>query len=696
MLKANGKPFSFKGVTWEGAEGPKGVPGGLHENKLNFYFSFLRRHNFNAVRIPFSHRSVRDNRAISTANINSALNPELFANLTTGEGLQYVDMLKEVAAAAAKHGILMIVAAGRLSPSVWPGDGLWYSKEISEIQLPELWSRLSDALCGQWNVVGVDLHHEPHKATWAQGPVSRRWDEGARRLGNHVLSQCPRWLVFVEGINYGAEGDGGAGKGYWWGENLFGAIKNPIELSDPSKLVYSPHIEGPSSYRQSYFKDSTFPSNMPRVWREHFLDAKTKTGTPFVVGKMGGRADDAADGKWERKAVEYFSGQSVGVFYASLNPTSNKGGLLKDDWTTAMSYTLENLAGLPSTDAAKLAGLSLAPDRIEAPSPPPSTFFEALSLSQKDQPRAEQSQPVAMVSAAPVADTIPLLPAAAEAPLASSTAGGEANSGSSAAAPAVPVAFTAPTSLGLNQHVTRPPPSPPPPPPPAPPPPSLSPHPPPGSPSPPPPSHPAPSPPPHLPLAKELALASSAAVMAAGVVLTIALIGMAAGCFRISRRRSPDSNKGGRRRNPRATRGGRSSRSAGHGGPSALQAHVTTLHPDATDVQVHIRLDPRSVASYGVRSAVMTALRPWLGKDLLQRGVMIYLHDAGRVEVVTQSTTLMDALEAEAVEIVVQAETMLPSTRTKQNRHQAAGDDENEPMFGGYGSLGDGTFYIDM
>ena len=92
----------------------------------------------------------------------------------------------------------------------------------------------------------------------------------------------------------------------------------------------------------------------------------------------------------------------------------------------------------------------------------------------------------------------------------------------------------------------------------------------------------------------------------------------------------------------------------------------------------------------------MTALRPWLGKDLLQRGVMIYLHDAGRVEVVTQSTTLMDALEAEAVEIVVQAETMLPSTRTKQNRHQAADDDENEPMFGGYGSLGDGTFYIDM
>ena len=101
VLQANGQDFSFKGVNWNGAEGVGGVPGGLHANSMHFYFSFLRRNKFNAVRLPFSHKNVRDNHPISTANINRALNPSLLANLTTGRGVPYVDMIKEVADAAA-------------------------------------------------------------------------------------------------------------------------------------------------------------------------------------------------------------------------------------------------------------------------------------------------------------------------------------------------------------------------------------------------------------------------------------------------------------------------------------------------------------------------------------------------------------------------------------------------------------------
>jgi endoglucanase len=223
-------------------------------------------------------------------------------------------MLKQVAVAAAKQDMLIVLAAGRLTPTSWPGEGLWYSREIPESVLLQQWTKLADALCGQWNVVAVDLHHEPHKATWGQGPANKRWDLAATRLGNHVLSRCPRWLIFVEGIHHGAPNDGGAAKGYWWGENLVGAAQSPVSLTDPTKLVYSPHIEGPNSYKHAYFKDRAFPTNMPRVWKDHFLEVKASSGVPFVIGKMGGQLTDTAETQWQQKAVDYFPSQDISVF----------------------------------------------------------------------------------------------------------------------------------------------------------------------------------------------------------------------------------------------------------------------------------------------------------------------------------------------------------------------------------------------
>ena len=49
--------------------------------------------------------------------------------------------------------------------------------------------------------------------------------------------------------------------GIWWGSNLVGARVAPVRLSDQTKLVYSPHVYGPSVYQQAYFNDLRFPSN---------------------------------------------------------------------------------------------------------------------------------------------------------------------------------------------------------------------------------------------------------------------------------------------------------------------------------------------------------------------------------------------------------------------------------------------------
>ena len=79
------------------------------------------------------------------------------------------------------------------------------------------WTTLTRVFCDPvryWNVFAADLrnephgkskHSEPHGMYW--GPMEDvmgnykkedRWDTLAATLGNQVLMQCPRWLVFVE------------------------------------------------------------------------------------------------------------------------------------------------------------------------------------------------------------------------------------------------------------------------------------------------------------------------------------------------------------------------------------------------------------------------------------------------------------------------------------------------------------------
>jgi hypothetical protein len=69
------------------------------------------------------------------------------------------------------------------------------------------WAHIADVLCSQWNVIGVDLQSQPFRASWdspGKGPPTFNpatdWNAAATRLGNFVLSKCPRWLVFVEGV----------------------------------------------------------------------------------------------------------------------------------------------------------------------------------------------------------------------------------------------------------------------------------------------------------------------------------------------------------------------------------------------------------------------------------------------------------------------------------------------------------------
>lgn len=124
-----------------------------------------------------------------------------------------------------------------------------------------------------------------------------------------------------------------------------------------------------------------------------------------------------------------------------------------------------------------------------------------------------------------------------------------------------------------------------------------------------------------------------------------------------------------------------------------LEALVTTLHASSQEARVDIRMDHAVTAKIGVRDAMMKALRPWLGDALLKKGFLVYMHHAGRVEVVTKVTSLDDVVEADILEIVIQADVMLPPASSARSgkangRHRSddiASEDEGEhqPMFGG-------------
>ena len=185
-------------------------------------------------------------------------------------------------------------------------------------------------------VVGLDLFNEPY------GLTHEDWRDLVGRAARAVLERNPRILVFVEGI--GGMGYGGVYSPFW-GENLTGVTGGPFDVP-AARLVYSPHAYGPSISDQAYFRQSTFPSNMPDIWDEHF-GYLFERDQPVVVGEFGGRYM-GQDQIWQDAFVDYLiDNDAHSFFYWSLNPNSgDTGGLLQDDWRTVNQAKLALLQRL--------------------------------------------------------------------------------------------------------------------------------------------------------------------------------------------------------------------------------------------------------------------------------------------------------------------------------------------------------------
>ena len=370
-LYANGERLHIKGVNWFGSEGRSGPPLGLDKHPISWYMSLLKTHKFNAIRFLFNHKTVLNDEMLEPPN-EAKYGKGAAWEAPELARFKYVDMFLRLAEAAADAGILVMIACHRLNPEAWPGDGKWYDKDVTESRVMDSWSIMAGKLCKQWNVFAVDLQNEPHSSSWGKdGGDSEDWGQAAGRLGNHVLSKCPRWMIFVEGVGYspGAKDMDSGAAGIWWGENLAGAKVAPVRLNDMSKLVYSPHTYGPSVYNQKYFTDNEFPRNMPDIWGPRFAFL-VERGFAVCVGEMGGFYT-GKDRSWQDWAFAFMKEKGIGFFYFALNPGSkDTGGLLKDDWVTPEADKLAMLSKMPTTDMSAIYQRSILPPFPPFPPPP--------------------------------------------------------------------------------------------------------------------------------------------------------------------------------------------------------------------------------------------------------------------------------------------------------------------------------------
>jgi endoglucanase len=288
------------------------------------------------LRIPFSAEVALGLDTLKCKAVNTFENPSL-NGCTAG---QMFDQLMEE---CRKRGILVMPDLHRFV-GVGNITELWYddSAGFSESKVIEAWLNLVRRYAKYPNFFAVDLKNEPHgKATWGSGNLATDWDAAAKRIGNAILKVNPKLLIVVEGVEIGPMGDNS-----WWGGTIAGLKTHPITLDIPNKLVYSPHVYGPSVFPQPYFSESSFPSNLEQIWDRHFGFSEL---SPFketlLIGEFGGTYySHNKDDVWQNTVGDYFAKRDIDWFYWCVNPNSgDTKGLLDDDWKTPVQAKLDLL-----------------------------------------------------------------------------------------------------------------------------------------------------------------------------------------------------------------------------------------------------------------------------------------------------------------------------------------------------------------
>jgi len=333
-----GATVVLKCTNWSGIQSPTMVPDGLWKQPptasrtIPDMVAQIRSLGFNCLRIPYTDE-------IFQPNLPPPDSVDFDANavLKDKTRLEVLDFLIEQAGLVGLQVILdrHCGKPDQLTP-------LWFTDAVPESTWIEHWKNLAERYKNNANVIGADLHNEPHPpATWGDDSPND-WRLGAERAGNAILAIEPRWLIVVEGIgnfdNVVANHGG----------NLAPAGRFPVRLTVDKQLVYSAH-EYPQSVigSQSWFERPSFPDGLPTEWDKRWGYLVKQNVAPVWIGEFGSKLETEDDKTWLRALVSYAQSNTMGFAFWTWNPNSgDTGGLLKSDVTTIEAEKVQILGPL--------------------------------------------------------------------------------------------------------------------------------------------------------------------------------------------------------------------------------------------------------------------------------------------------------------------------------------------------------------
>ncbi|MDQ2087474.1 cellulase family glycosylhydrolase [Herbivorax sp. ANBcel31] len=250
---------------------------------------------------------------------------------------------------------------------------LWFKGDITEEVFQEAWVWMANEYKDNDTIIGFDLKNEPHTnagnlkrisetAIWDDSDRPTNWKRAAQETALKVLEVHPNALIFIEGVEMYPKDHiwdedefntcpwTGSDDYYgnWWGGNLRGVEKYPIDLGEhQNKLVYSPHDYGPIVYEQPWFRGEFVTADDERAkqivyeecWRDNWGFIMEEGIAPLLLGEWGGMTEGDHElldlnKKYLRVIVEYIQENKYSLhhtFWCINIDSADTGGLLCRD-----------------------------------------------------------------------------------------------------------------------------------------------------------------------------------------------------------------------------------------------------------------------------------------------------------------------------------------------------------------------------
>jgi aryl-phospho-beta-D-glucosidase BglC (GH1 family)/uncharacterized protein YjdB len=393
LVDSKGNTVRLTGVNWFGFETNMMYPHGIWARDCKSMLKQIKDCGFNCIRLPWSNDILKPGATIKVNSFGTdpytGVTPMNQIESTFTNPLQMLDKIVEY---CQQLNLKLILDNHSRKSDNYLNEDVWYTADVSEAKWIADWVTLATRYKNNDAVIAMDLDNEPNGnygngCTWGNSNPSTDWNKAAERCGNAILQANPNTLIVVEGIQtYN-------GDGYWWGGNLKGVASFPVVLSNPKKLVYSPHEYGPEVFNQTWFTDSAFPGNMAAIWSSHFDYIYANNTAPVLCGEFGIKdmaSFSGTEGTWFNTWLAYMGNRYSWTFWC-WNPNSgDTGGLLDDQWLHPVQWKLDKLkpymaAEIPNNSAsgnrAPVVQLTASPT---SGNPPTIVSFDASQSSDPD------------------------------------------------------------------------------------------------------------------------------------------------------------------------------------------------------------------------------------------------------------------------------------------------------------------------